>query len=133
MPDAPSAPPAASVEPPRSAGLDFDFTEEQRLLRQTIRELADNEFPKEYCRRLEAQDEFPWELWDKLSEAGLHGVGIPEAYGGQGGTILEQMIVAEELSRTLAGLIWIWGATSFSGGKSVGIYGSEEQKRRILP
>lgn len=117
----------------RTEGLCFEFTEEQRLFRETMRELVDREFPKEYAREVEAREEFPWDLWEKIGAAGLHGVAVDEEYGGQGGTIIDQMIVAEELARTLAGLLWVWGVTSFSGAKSVGLYGSEEQKRRILP
>ena len=44
---------------------------------------------------------------------GLTGIGIPEEYGGQGGGIIEQVILDEELSRTLAGLYWLLGITLF--------------------
>ncbi|HEY8340379.1 MAG TPA: acyl-CoA dehydrogenase family protein, partial [Egibacteraceae bacterium] len=67
------------------------------------------------------------------AEAGFHAIGIPEEYGGQGGDVITQMIVARELSRSLAGLTWVWGLSSFAGGKSIGLYGTEEQKRRLLP
>ena len=46
---------------------------------------------------------------------------------------MTQMILARELARSLAGLTWVWRITSFAGGKSVGFYGSAEQKRRHLP
>jgi len=42
-------------------------------------------------------------------------------------------LVAEELSRTLAGLIWIWGVTAFAGTKAIGQFGNDEQKERFLP
>ena len=114
-------------------GLGFEFSEEQKLFRSTIREFVERELPKPYCREVESRETFPWDLWEKISDAGLNGVGIDEAYGGQGGGIIEQVIVAEELSRTLAGLIWIWGITGFAGAKGVGHYGNAEQKRRLLP
>ena len=44
-----------------------------------------------------------------------------------------QMLLARELARSLGGLAWIWGITSFAGAKSIGLYGSEEQKQRFLP
>src|SRR5919206_3421248 len=112
-------------------GLSFEFTDEQRLFRQTIRELVESEFSKEYCRDVEAQEDFPWEMWEKLGESGLCGVGLPEEYGGQGGGILEQVILDEELSRTMAGLYWLLGITLFDG-KAVAEYGTEEQKQRFL-
>lgn len=114
--------------------MDFGFTEEQELFRKTMREWVDKEIPKDYANRLEQQEyEFPHELWDKFTEAGFHAIGIDEKYGGQGGDIISQMILCRELARSLAGLTWVWGISSFSGAKSVGLYGSEQQKRQILP
>ncbi len=114
--------------------MDFDLTPEQELFRQTVREWVDREAPKAWARELEKKEhDFPFELWDKLSAAGFHAIGIPEEYGGQGGDVVTQMLLARELARSLGGLTWVWGITSFAGGKSVGIYGSEEQKRRFLP
>ena len=76
---------------------------------------------------------YPFALWDKLTDAGFHGIGIDEQYGGQGGDVFTQMILARALARTLGGLAWIWGITSFAGGKSIGIYGTREQKELFLP
>jgi acyl-CoA dehydrogenase len=114
-------------------GLNFEFSDDQRRFRKTMRDFADRELSKDYCREVEARESFPHDLWKKLADLGLHGIGIPEEYDGEGGTIIEQMIVAEELSRTLAGLIWIWGVTAFAAVKTVGTFGNEEQKERILP
>jgi acyl-CoA dehydrogenase len=113
-------------------GLNFDFTEEQQLFRASLRELVDAEFSKEYCREVEARDEFPWDLWKKLGASGLTGVGIPEEYGGQGGGIIEQVIMDEELSRTMAGLYWLLGITLFDSN-TIAAHGTDEQKRRFLP
>ena len=114
--------------------MDFGFTEEQELFRKSMRDWVDKEIPKDYANRLEQQEyEFPHELWDKFTEAGFHAIGIDEKYGGQGGDIISQMILCRELARSLAGLTWVWGISSFSGAKSVGLYGSEQQKRQILP
>jgi acyl-CoA dehydrogenase len=107
--------------------------EQQQLFRATVREWVDREAPKDWARELERDEHhFPHALWDKFTQAGFHGIGLPEEYGGQGGNILTQMILARGLSRSLAGLTWVWGITSFAGGKSVGLYGTEEQKRRHL-
>jgi acyl-CoA dehydrogenase len=114
------------------SGLSFELTDEQQLFQRTIRELTDNEFSKSYCREVEARETFPWDLWTKLGENGLTGVGIPEEYGGQGGGIMEQVILDEELSRTLAGLYWLLGITLFDG-KAIAQSGTDEQKQRFLP
>src|SRR5207248_6242753 len=92
-----------------SSGLNFSFTDEQEMFRRSLRELVDSRFSKAYCREVEAREEFPWDLWERIGDAGLTGVGIPEEYGGQGGGILEQVILDEELSRTMAGLYWLLG------------------------
>ncbi|MGM7670541.1 acyl-CoA dehydrogenase family protein [Microbacterium sp. A93] len=114
--------------------MDFNLTEEQEDFRGFVREWVDKEAPKSAALEWEKNEhEFPFELWDKFSAAGFHGIGIPEEYGGQGGDIVTQMILARELSRNLAGLTWVWGITSFAGGKSVGLYGSEEQKQKYIP
>jgi alkylation response protein AidB-like acyl-CoA dehydrogenase len=115
------------------SGLSFEFTDEQKMFREVMRDVANRDFSKAYCREVEERKESPWDLWEKVTGAGLTAIGVPEAYGGQGGGIIEEMILAEELSRTMAGLLWIWGVTSFAGSRAVGMFGSEEQKQRMLP
>ena len=114
--------------------MDFSLTEEQELFRKFVHDWVEQECPKSLVRELETKEfEYPFELWDKMSKAGFHGIGIAEEYGGQGGDVITQMILARGLARSLAGLTWIWGISSFAGAKSVGLYGSEEQKQRFLP
>jgi alkylation response protein AidB-like acyl-CoA dehydrogenase len=116
------------------SAMDFELNEELRLFRRQVRKWVDKETPKDYARELEKKEhEYPFELWDKFTEAGYHGLSIPEEYGGQGGDVLTQMVLARELCRSLGGLSWVWGITSFAGSKSIGIYGTEEQKQRFLP
>ncbi|MDQ4116283.1 MAG: acyl-CoA/acyl-ACP dehydrogenase [Actinomycetota bacterium] len=113
--------------------MDFELTEQQELFRKTVREWVNREAPKSWANELERDERrFPHALFDKMAAAGFHGIGIPEQYGGQGGDVLTQMLLARELARSLAGLTWVWGITSFAGGKSVGLYGTEEQKSRHL-
>jgi acyl-CoA dehydrogenase len=115
-------------------GLSFELTDEQQMFRDMVREWVDKETPKAWAREIERNEsQYPFELWDKLTAAGFHGISVPEEYGGQGGDVLMQMLLARGLSRSLAGLTWVWGLTSFAGSKSVGLYGSDEQKQRFLP
>jgi acyl-CoA dehydrogenase len=114
--------------------MNFDLSEEQQNFRDMVRRWVDKEAPKDWARALEKDEHnYPHALWDKFTEAGFHGIGISEEYGGQGGDVLMQMILARELCRTLGGLSWIWGITSFAGGKSIGVYGTPEQKAKYLP
>ena len=114
--------------------MDFALPEEHESFRDMARRWVDSELPKSLSRQMEAdEDNYPFALWDKFTEAGFHGVGISEEYGGQGGDVQMQMVLARELARSLGGLAWIWGITSFAGSKSIGIYGNDEQKRKYLP
>jgi acyl-CoA dehydrogenase len=114
--------------------MDFRLSDEQEMFRKSVRDYVNRELPKSWARELEKDEHtFPHELFGKLADAGFHAIGIGEEYGGQGGDIMTQMLLARELARSLAGLTWVWGITSFAGGKSVGIYGTPEQKQRHLP
>ena len=114
--------------------MDFDLPEEHQAFRDMVHRWVEAELPKEWARKLEADERhYPFALWDKFTEAGFHGIGISEEYGGQGGDVLMQMLLARELARSLGGLAWIWGITSFAGSKSIGLYGTAEQKAKYLP
>lgn len=114
--------------------MDLELPEEHRAFRDSARRFIEQEIPKDWARKLEADEHnYPFALWDKFTEAGFHGIGIDEAYGGQGGDTLMQMLLARELARPLGGLAWIWGITSFAGVKSIGLYGTEAQKSEFLP
>jgi acyl-CoA dehydrogenase len=118
----------------RMADVNFDLPEEHQSFRDMVRRWVDSEAPKDWARNLEADEHnYPHALWEKFSEAGFHGIGIPEEFGGQGGDVLMQMLLARELARSLGGLAWIWGITSFAGSKSIGLYGTPEQKAKYLP
>src|ERR1700729_679826 len=114
--------------------MHFELTEEQQDFVGFLRDWVDREAPKSAAPEWEkSESEFPHALWDKMTKAGFHGIGIPEEHGGQGGDIVTQMLLARALARSLAGLTWVWGITSFAGGKSVGIFGTPEQKQQHLP
>jgi acyl-CoA dehydrogenase len=114
--------------------MNFELTDEQQLFSQTVKQWVDNEAPKDYAREIERHEHhYPFDLWQKISDAGFHGIAVDEQYGGQGGDVMMQMLLARGLARSLAGLTWVWGLTSFAGSKSVGLYGSLDQKELLLP
>jgi acyl-CoA dehydrogenase len=114
--------------------MDWELPEEYRAFRDSVERFVAAEMPKDWARELERkEDSYPFDLWDKFTEGGFHAIGIAEEYGGSGGDIMMQVLLARALSRTLGGLAWLWGITSFAGGKSIGVYGTEEQKRKFLP
>lgn len=74
------------------------LAEEDRLFRDTVRSWIDAEIGKDWCRALEREeDAFPHDFWDKLCAFGAHDIGIPKEYGGQGGSIVTQVLFAREL------------------------------------
>lgn len=114
--------------------MDFRLPPEVEQVGRTVRAWVDATCPKSRAHELEAREhEFPHELWEEMAKAGLHALGIDARFGGAGGDVLTQAVVARELARSLAGLTWVWGISSFAGGKSVGLYGTEGQRERFLP
>ena len=110
------------------------LTVDRQTLAQSLREWVDNECPKSMALELERQEHrYPSELWDKMNAIGLHGLTIPEQYGGAGGGPVEGAVVARELSRNLAGLAWVWAISAFAGARALETAGSESQKATFLP
>jgi alkylation response protein AidB-like acyl-CoA dehydrogenase len=124
---------SGATEIASTTGLSFEFTAEQQQLRQLVRDFVERECPKDVARALEASEDFPEDLARRIAAAGLNGIGIPEDCGGQGGGLIEQTIVCQELSRSLAGLAWLWGITVWSGARAVIGYGSTRQRESYLP
>jgi len=112
--------------------MDFSFTEEQRLLRESIRKLMDKHAPPTYVRRLDREQGYPYELYDAWVEAGLLRLPFPAEYGGLGGNVIDMVIISEELSRTSADFAMAFGGSVFCGLNLVR-KASEEQKRYWLP
>ena len=114
--------------------MDFELTEEQELFRKTVHDWVEREAPKRVARELETDEhEFPHALFDKFTEAGFHGDRHRRGVRRSGRRRHHPDDPGPRLARSLAGLTWVWGITSFAGGKSVGLYGTEEQKQRHLP
>jgi alkylation response protein AidB-like acyl-CoA dehydrogenase len=80
--------------------MDFAFSEEQRLLRDSVRKLMDRHAPPETVRRLDRERAYPEELYRAWIEAGLLALPFPEAYGGLGRDLIDMVIVTEEIART---------------------------------
>jgi len=112
--------------------MDFSFTEEQRLLRESVRRLMQKHAPPEYVRQHDRERSYPEELYQAFVEAGLLALPFPEQYGGAGGTLLDMTIAAEEISRVSADLVMAYTGNIFCGLNLLR-KGSEEQKRHWLP
>ncbi|MBW3664309.1 MAG: acyl-CoA/acyl-ACP dehydrogenase [Actinobacteria bacterium] len=113
--------------------MDFQMSEELESVRSWAREFGERHCPREYIRQLDDAAEFPEELYQKMAEAGFMAIAAPEEYGGSGGDIIMQTIVCEELARAMQGSVIAWFTTSCFGAQSVGAYGTEEQKSKLVP
>lgn len=111
--------------------MDFSLTEEQDLLRATVRAFAEEHRPE--MKRHDQAETFPVQITQKMFELGLFGMFVSPEYGGGGMDYLSYIIAVEELARVSASF-----AATVAAGNSLGIgpiyyFGTEEQKRRYLP
>jgi len=111
--------------------LDLELSEEQRLLRRTVRDFAEAEIVP-HAREWDAQQSFPRELFAKLGELGLMGAVWPPEYGGAGLTTLDYALAMEELARADAGVALSVAAHNSLCSGHIALVGSEEQKRKYL-
>jgi alkylation response protein AidB-like acyl-CoA dehydrogenase len=112
--------------------MDLNFTEEQQMLRDTVRGLCAEHASIEVVRKMEDDPiGYPAAFWKALGELGVTGLTIPEAYGGGGQTALEAMIVYEELGRALAPSPHFVSAVLSAG--VLARAGTEAQKQEWLP
>ncbi|MBX7160008.1 MAG: acyl-CoA/acyl-ACP dehydrogenase [Acidimicrobiia bacterium] len=112
--------------------MDLDFTEEQDLLRETVRGICAQYAPVDVVRAQEDDPVgYPAELWKQLAGLDLIGLTLPEAYGGSGQSLLEAAIVYEELGKALAPSPHFVSAVMTGG--LIARAGSEAQKKDWLP
>jgi alkylation response protein AidB-like acyl-CoA dehydrogenase len=111
--------------------VDFSFTDEQKQLRQTVREFAQAEIAP-HVMEWDEPSRFPAELIPKLAELGLLGVIFPEQYGGAGLGYIEYAAVIEELSRVDGSVGLFVAAHNSLCSNHIYKFGTEEQKRKYL-
>jgi len=112
--------------------IEFEFTEEQNLLRRSVREFV-NERIKPLAAKIDEEDHIPEELIEEMGELGYFGAVVPEEYGGSGFGELGYCIVVEELSRGSSAVAVLLGAHESLAETAILIGGTEEQKKKYLP
>ncbi len=111
--------------------MDFSLSEEQQLLKKTVRDFAEAEIGP-HAREWDDKQEFPREVFTKLGEIGLMGVVWPAEYGGSGMSTVDYAIVMEELSRVDAGVALSVAAHNSLCSGHIFLAGSEDQKKSYL-
>lgn len=112
--------------------MDFDLSEEHKMIKQTVRDFAEREV-KPLAKELDEKAEFSVELTKKMGELGLFGMYLPEKYGGQGLDTLSYIIAVEELARVDSSQAATLAAHNSLGIGPLYYYGTEEQKMKYLP
>jgi short-chain 2-methylacyl-CoA dehydrogenase len=110
----------------------FDLSDEQRLLRDTVREFARQEVAP-VAGELDRTKSFPYEIVAKMGELGLMGIPFPQEYGGGGADTLSYALAVEELARIDSSVCITMAAHTSLGTMPIHLWGSEEQKSEWLP
>lgn len=111
--------------------MDFDLTDEQRMIRDSVREFAQSEIAPR-AHEIDESGEFPHDIFAQMGELGLLGLPFPEEYGGAGADTISYALAVEEISAA-SGSVGLGYAAHISLGSSpIYMFGTEEQKQEFL-
>ncbi len=113
-------------------GLDYQLGDDINALRETVKAFADAEITPR-AAELDRTDQFPMDLWQKMGELGLHGITVPETYGGVDMGYVAHMVAMEEISRASGSVALSYGAHSNLCINQIKRNGTEAQKQKYLP
>ncbi|KJC57630.1 acyl-CoA dehydrogenase [Bradyrhizobium sp. LTSPM299] len=112
--------------------MNFDFSDEQKQMRDGARKFLSEKCPPKAVREvLDGKAAYDKALWKGLAEMGFLGVAIPEQFGGAGAGHLELCVIAEEMGRALAPVPF--SSTVYLAAEAILIAGSDAQKQKWLP
>jgi alkylation response protein AidB-like acyl-CoA dehydrogenase len=112
--------------------IDFELTDEQRLVRETAREFADGEIAPR-ARENDREERFDTEMVEKLAEMGFLGAIVSEEYGGRGIDYRTYGLIVEEIGRADSSARTVVSVVTSLVGSSIEHWGNEDQKREWLP
>jgi len=112
--------------------MDFELTDEQRLVRETARAFTDNEIV-ERARENDRNEHFDLELIEKIAAQGYLGAIVPRAYGGAGLDYLTYGLIVEEIGRGDSAMRTVVSVQTSLVCSALVRWGTEEQKQRSLP
>ncbi len=111
--------------------MDFRLTDQQELLRKSVREFAETEM-RPHVMEWDNAQHFPQELLPKLAGLGLMGIQFPEEYGGAAISAVDYCICIEELARVDPSVSLSVAAHNGLGAAHIALFGNDEQKARFL-
>jgi short-chain 2-methylacyl-CoA dehydrogenase len=112
--------------------MDFELTQEQKFIRESVRDFAEREI-KPVAKELDEKQEFSLDLTRKLGEMGLFGMIVSPDYGGQGLDYISYIIAVEEIARVDGSQAATVAAHNSLGVNPLYYFGSEEQKKKYVP
>jgi isovaleryl-CoA dehydrogenase len=113
-------------------GFNFGLGETADMLRESVRTFAAARIAPR-AAEIDRSNAFPRDLWPELGKLGVHGITVPEAFGGLGLGYLEHCVVMEEISRASGAIGLSYGAHSNLCMNQLRLHGSAAQKQRYLP
>ena len=114
------------------SNLSFGFDESIDMLREQVNRFAADEIaPK--AAEIDATNQFPMDLWQKMGDMGLLGITVAEEFGGSAMGYLAHVITLEEISRASASVALSYGAHSNLCVNQISRIGTPEQKKKYLP
>ncbi|RYE82538.1 MAG: isovaleryl-CoA dehydrogenase [Hyphomicrobiales bacterium] len=112
--------------------FNFDLGETADAIRDTVHAFAQEKIAPR-AEEIDKTNQFPRDLWPEMGALGLHGITVPEEYGGAGLGYLEHCVAIEEVSRASASVGLSYGAHSNLCVNQIARNGNEAQKRKYLP
>ena len=111
--------------------MDFQLSDEQQFLRQTVREFATKELaPK--AKDVDENARIPLSTWQRMAEAGLMGLPFPEKYGGADADAISAALAVEEIARCCGSTALSYAAHVGLGSAPIALFGTQDQKERFL-
>ncbi len=111
--------------------MDFELTEEQRMIRRMVRGFAEKEIAPR-ATEIDETDRFPDDLFRRMGELGILGLPFPEEYGGSDGEYTSLVIALEEIARVSGSMAITLDAHTSLCCEPIYLFGTEEQKRKYL-
>jgi isovaleryl-CoA dehydrogenase len=112
--------------------MDFNFSDQHVMLRETVRNFAAKEIWP-IAEEIDAEDHWPEGMWEKLANLGVMGITVDEEYGGAGADLLSAVIVLEELSKASPAVALSWGAHANLCCNNLNHNANAAQKKTYLP
>ena len=111
--------------------MNFDLTEEQIMIRNMVREFAED-VVKPKAIEIDVEARFPVETFEQMGELGLLGIPFPEKYGGSGGDTISYALAVEEIGKVCGSTGLSYAAAVSLGATPIYLFGTEKQKETFL-